>query len=96
MFKSCAGFEIQAFCMGIKKKNIRRNSAKQEKKTRKIQEHYVQNSPFQGFYKHKKNIRTVQGNQGIQVRVTTSFTVPLNTMNLSTSVIYNISVKNID
>ena len=33
---------------------MRKNPA-QEKKSRKYQKHCVQNSIFQGFYKHKKN-----------------------------------------
>ena len=50
-----------------------KNRAQQEKKLRKFQEHCVQKCLFQGFDKHKKNPRTTQENQGIQVQVTTLF-----------------------
>lgn len=72
MFKSCTGFKIQALCIGSKK-NMTKNRAQQEKKLRKFQEHCVQKCLFQGFDKHKKNPRTTQENQGIQVQVTTLF-----------------------
>ena len=66
IFNACTGFEIQALCIG---KNLRKNPEQQEKKSKKIQEHCVQNSLFQGFYKYKKTQRSIQGNQRIQVRL---------------------------
>ena len=54
MFKSCKGFEIEALCIGVKKHEYKKPTAKQEKKSRKFQGHCVQNYPFQGFYKYKK------------------------------------------
>ena len=52
-------------------KNIRKNPAHNKTKPRKFQEHCIQNSLFQEFYKYKKYPRTIQGNQRIQVQVAT-------------------------
>lgn len=68
MFNSCTGFEMQPLYI-VLKIEYKKKFSTTRKKTRKLKEHCVQNFPFQGSYKYKRNLIIIQGNQGNQVRV---------------------------